>query len=182
MAKVTPLETRLRAKLYSLVGKRLFDLRAIQSPNVDMVTTCLAISRLTGMQFRHTKKGKRKLILSYAIQEGLVKEPEIEAPKEKLPLSPRVPKVKKTSKAVFNAFYTSQPWRSLRYAALKKHGAACQCCGGTAKSTGSPLHVDHIKPRSKYPDLELRLDNLQVLCEDCNMGKGGRDQTDWRYV
>ena len=72
-------------------------------------------------------------------------------------------------------FYESQQWRVLRYKALKLHGAKCQLCG--AKGT---LHVDHIKPRSKYPELELRLDNLQVLCEQCNLGKGAWDESDWR--
>src|SRR5262249_39926358 len=39
---------------------------------------------------------------------------------------------------------------------------------------------DHIKPRSKFPELELELGNLQVLCADCNLGKRAWDQTDWR--
>jgi len=42
------------------------------------------------------------------------------------------------------------------------------------------LHVDHIKPRSKYPELSLTFSNLQILCEDCNFGKSNIDQTDWR--
>jgi len=60
--------------------------------------------------------------------------------------------------------------------AIKQYGRKCMCCG----ATDSPIHVDHIKPRSKHPELELELSNLQILCEDCNMGKGGWDQTDWR--
>jgi 5-methylcytosine-specific restriction endonuclease McrA len=28
--------------------------------------------------------------------------------------------------------------------------------------------------------LELTLSNLQVLCEDCNLGKSNTDATDWR--
>jgi 5-methylcytosine-specific restriction endonuclease McrA len=76
-------------------------------------------------------------------------------------------------------FYQSDAWRHVRYLALKKHGAACQCCGATGRK-GHPLHVDHIKPRSKFPDLELDLSNLQVLCEDCNLGKRAWDDTDWR--
>lgn len=76
-------------------------------------------------------------------------------------------------------FYKSDAWRAVRYEALKRCGAACQCCGAKA-AKNSPLHVDHIKPRSKFPDLQLEVSNLQVLCEDCNMGKGARDQTDWR--
>jgi hypothetical protein len=42
------------------------------------------------------------------------------------------------------------------------------------------MHVDHIKPRSKYPDLELSRQNLQVLCEDCNLGKSNKYEDDWR--
>lgn len=76
-------------------------------------------------------------------------------------------------------FYDSDEWRHVRYRALKLHGGACQCCGNRA-STGKPLHVDHIKPRSKFPELELDLNNLQVLCKDCNLGKRAWDQTDWR--
>ncbi len=45
---------------------------------------------------------------------------------------------------------------------------------------GIPLHVDHIKPRSKYPDLALDINNLQILCESCNLGKGAWDETDFR--
>ena len=28
--------------------------------------------------------------------------------------------------------------------------------------------------------LELQLTNLQMLCADCNVGKGAWDETDWR--
>lgn len=85
-------------------------------------------------------------------------------------------KSKQISSAVF---YDSDDWKRLRYQALLKHGAACQCCGAT-RSDGVKLHVDHIKPRSKHPELELNLDNLQILCEPCNMGKRAWDETDWR--
>lgn len=77
-------------------------------------------------------------------------------------------------------FYESAAWRDVRYRALKQHGAKCQCCGATAISSGAPIHVDHIKPRSKFPELELNIKNLQVLCRDCNLGKRAWDQTDWR--
>ena len=76
-------------------------------------------------------------------------------------------------------FYSSREWRELRYQALVTNGACCQCCG-RSRQHGIVLHVDHIKPRSKFPGLELTLSNLQVLCEDCNMGKSNKDQTDWR--
>lgn len=73
-------------------------------------------------------------------------------------------------------FMNGPLWRQLRYQALVLYGRKCMCCGCT---TG-PFHVDHIKPRSRFPDLALDITNLQVLCEDCNMGKGAWDQTDWR--
>jgi 5-methylcytosine-specific restriction endonuclease McrA len=62
---------------------------------------------------------------------------------------------------------------------LRDHGGRCQCCG--ARPTfDNPLHVDHIKPRRYFPELELNINNLQVLCHDCNVGKGAWDTTDWR--
>lgn len=75
-------------------------------------------------------------------------------------------------------FYQSDDWRKLRYLALR-NCVGCQCCGAKA-SDGVQLHVDHILPRYKYPHLSLKLENLQVLCDDCNMGKGAWDDTDWR--
>jgi len=74
-----------------------------------------------------------------------------------------------------NEFLMSWEWRKLRYKVIKKFGAVCMCCRSTDK-----IHVDHIKPRRKYPELALDFNNLQVLCEICNMGKSAWDETDWR--
>lgn len=68
-------------------------------------------------------------------------------------------------------FYSTRQWRALRWQVLVKRGAVCNMCGAT-REHGAVMHVDHIKPRSKFPELELVFDNLQVLCEDCNLGKG----------
>lgn len=76
-------------------------------------------------------------------------------------------------------FYYSKPWYSVRYKALKRSNGCCECCGARGQKV-SPLHVDHIKPRSKFPELSLTLANLQVLCEACNLGKSNIDMTDWR--
>jgi 5-methylcytosine-specific restriction endonuclease McrA len=76
-------------------------------------------------------------------------------------------------------FLQSYEWRSIRMRVLKRDGARCCCCGASAK-TGAVVNVDHIKPRRKYPKLALDLNNLQVLCADCNHGKGNWDTTDWR--
>lgn len=80
------------------------------------------------------------------------------------------------AKILGDSFYFSREWKSLRYTAIKKYGRKCMACF----RTGVSLHVDHIKPRSKYPDLALVFSNLQVLCEDCNLGKGNKDSIDWR--
>lgn len=78
-----------------------------------------------------------------------------------------------------DAFLKTFEWRKLRMQILKKFGPVCQCCGA-GKNDGVRIHVDHIKPRRKFPDLALDEDNLQILCEDCNHGKGNWDETDWR--
>lgn len=80
-----------------------------------------------------------------------------------------------------DAFLQTYEWRRLRMEAIKKHGRACQCCGALP-SPGKPINVDHIKPRRLYPELALSLDNLQVLCHECNHGKGNWDMTDWRNM
>jgi len=91
-------------------------------------------------------------------------------------------KLAKPSEAAYVAsdeFLKSYEWRKLRMQALKMHGARCQCCGASP-STGAVMNVDHVKPRKLFPHLALVLENLQVLCHDCNHGKGNWDQTDWR--
>lgn len=78
-------------------------------------------------------------------------------------------------------FLFSYEWRRLRMVVLKERGARCECCGSTP-ADGVRIHVDHIKPRKLFPELALVKSNLQVLCEDCNHGKGNWDTTDWRRV
>jgi 5-methylcytosine-specific restriction endonuclease McrA len=80
---------------------------------------------------------------------------------------------------VTDTFLASREWRTLRMVVLKKYGARCQCCGATT-ANGVRINVDHIKPRKLFPELALTESNLQVLCEDCNAGKGNWDQSDWR--
>jgi hypothetical protein len=78
-------------------------------------------------------------------------------------------------------FLQSKAWKRLRYQALRTYGARCQACGATPES-GARLNVDHIKPRALFPSLALTLSNLQVLCSDCNEGKGNWDMTDFRVL
>lgn len=76
-------------------------------------------------------------------------------------------------------FYQSRVWKILRYQAFEKYGNRCQCCGAKP-SDEIVLHVDHIRPRSTHPELQLDLNNLQILCEDCNSAKINQWDTDWR--
>ena len=83
------------------------------------------------------------------------------------------------------SFYAAWEWLTLRMKVLKANGGHCECCGGGVHDMtvgGFPvrMHVDHIKPISKYWELRLEQDNLQVLCAECNRGKGAWDETDWR--
>ncbi|MFA5049341.1 MAG: HNH endonuclease [Patescibacteria group bacterium] len=87
---------------------------------------------------------------------------------------------KKNHRKSRQEFYMSEEWRSLRYNILKKYKGCCCLCGRSYQKHGVVIHVDHIKPRSKYPELELDENNLQLLCEDCNLGKSNKDSIDWR--
>ena len=73
-------------------------------------------------------------------------------------------------------FYMSDAWRTIRKQVLLTYGDQCMKC----KRTKLVTHVDHIKPRSLFPELELDFDNLQVLCKKCNIKKSNTDQTDYR--
>jgi len=67
-------------------------------------------------------------------------------------------------------FFVSQEWRKFRFNFLKNTKRKCRLCGATPET--AVLHVDHIKPRSIYPELAFDVNNLQILCADCNLGKG----------
>lgn len=118
---------------------------------------------------RRKKKKMRQLRYKALIKEN-------EQLKVKLGIKKKQPKIIKRS---YDPFYDSNEWIALRHDVLKRDGRTCVLCGVTGP--GVELHVDHIKPRSKYPMLALDPNNLQVLCKHCNLGKSNRDDTDWRY-
>lgn len=94
-------------------------------------------------------------------------------------------KAKGYSRGSRDDFYASWGWRTLRMEVLKEHGRRCMCCGATpdmADTAGYPVRicVDHIQPLAKRWDLRLDRSNLQVLCDECNQGKGAWDQSDYR--
>lgn len=98
--------------------------------------------------------------------------------KEKTKKTPtfKAPKVPLKS----DEFYASPAWKEVRYLVIKRSDGRCSACGRSKAKHGVTIHVDHVEPRSKRPELSLEISNLQVLCEDCNLGKSNRDATDWR--
>jgi len=60
----------------------------------------------------------------------------------------------------------------VRYQVLKRD-RTCRLCG--AGPDDAVLHVDHIIPRSQGGSSDI--DNLQVLCQHCNLGKSNLDST-----
>jgi 5-methylcytosine-specific restriction endonuclease McrA len=89
------------------------------------------------------------------------------------------PKIKKVQ-PIQNAklFYETKEWQRLRRMVIKAYGVKCMKCG--IKNT--EMHVDHIRPISKYPEYKLCFGNLQVLCKSCNLSKSNIDETDYRSL
>lgn len=61
----------------------------------------------------------------------------------------------------------------LRYSVLMRDGNRCPLCGRSPQ-TDPPavMHFDHVKPWALGG--ETVLENLRVLCRECNLGKGAR--------
>ncbi len=85
----------------------------------------------------------------------------------------------KKSRGAAEDFLSSSAWMRLRYEVLVERGPKCECCGAT-RADGIVIQVDHVTPRSLFPELALVKSNLQVLCRPCNMGKSNVYSTDWR--
>ncbi len=92
---------------------------------------------------------------------------------------PRVRRGRNRTSPQSEAFFESREWLELRYNILKRDGAICALCGIT-RADGAVLQVDHIEPRSKFPERALDPGNLQVLCRDCIQGKSNKERTAWR--
>lgn len=62
---------------------------------------------------------------------------------------------------------------SVRLEVLSRDKFRCVFCGKSpATDIGTKLHIDHIEPFSKGG--KSTLENLQTLCEECNLGKSNR--------
>lgn len=72
-------------------------------------------------------------------------------------------------------FLNSDEWKNIRQVVLNLYEPVCMKCGDKEN-----IQVDHIKPKSKYPEIALSVDNLQILCWPCNKKKGNKNELDYR--
>lgn len=133
---------------------------------------------------RAKKRGKKRKPIMCSDCSEIVRTERLRARKSNFTETKHIGK-KAPTVSTKDQFYKSWEWRTLRMEVLKEHGRACQCCGaepGMKTASGDPVRicVDHIKPLSKFWHLRLDRTNLQVLCDECNQGKGAWDQTDFR--
>lgn len=158
-------EHRQRNVRAALVARRLLHLRGGTNKFLFQ-----KIAEVLGRRWDGTKAAGYALVHEYVQSPGVERD---NAPSEKKSTQTKAQYV------ISDDFLLSYEWRRLRMVVLKKLGARCGCCGATPKD-GVKMHVDHVKPRRLFPDLALVEENLQILCEVCNHGKGNWDQTDWR--
>jgi len=138
------------------------------------VKLCIIIANETGWEVPSNERGRYKFMRRF-------KRERLNSIKNKIKenYKKKARQKKVHPKATNKDFYKSDAWKALRYQALRNSEGTCQCCGAKARD-GIQLHVDHVKPRSLFPELALDLDNLQILCDDCNIGKDNIDSFDWR--
>ncbi len=60
----------------------------------------------------------------------------------------------------------------LRRTARDFLGTSCAKCGVECGLQLGLLHMDHIYPKSIWPNRRYDPDNMQILCADCNRDKG----------
>jgi 5-methylcytosine-specific restriction endonuclease McrA len=77
-------------------------------------------------------------------------------------------------------FHSSKEWKDLKVKVFEIYSKECMKCGKSDMTAGTSIQVDHVKPRIKYPELSLDINNMQILCRKCNFKKGSTDETDYR--
>ena len=66
-----------------------------------------------------------------------------------------------------------EKWRhpEIKSALVEETKAKCAYCEGYIEDVSFP-HVEHIKPKSKFPELAHLWENLTIACAACNIAKG----------
>jgi 5-methylcytosine-specific restriction endonuclease McrA len=124
--------------------------------------------RVAALAKKYRKRASRKA-------KRLSKPKPVKVKKPKQDMDPVVIQIKTylafTKRNYKDPFFHNPEWAKLRLQILDRDGKRCAKCGRTGT-----LHIDHILPRSKFPEREMDPTNLQVLCRDCNLEKGTKIQ------
>lgn len=75
---------------------------------------------------------------------------------------------RKSKKIPTTKYYSKEEWISLRQQVFERDGRLCYKCNCIA------TQVDHVLPKSKFPELAKSLDNLRPICWPCNSRKAAR--------
>lgn len=84
----------------------------------------------------------------------------------------------KKQRIEYERFYTSIEWRVLRaqfLSAQKRKNGCFTCYICKEPVLNADLSVDHHKPRSRFPEMALNMQNLRVVHSWCNSRKGSKD-------
>lgn len=79
------------------------------------------------------------------------------------------------------AFYATLAWKELSYRTRTRYPPRCMLCLKPGSET-NPLVCDHIKPLRFNWELRLDPNNMQILCNNCNIGKGSHCDADYRSL
>ena len=88
------------------------------------------------------------------------------------------PKVERQSWGSDTDFYRQSAWIKLRNAFREQNPLCVECLkeNNVVSIIGNNGVVDHIKPRSKYPELEYEWSNLQSLCHVHHNKKSAKEK------
>ena len=158
---------------YFTLAKHIADEKGIEYTEISQLAADSLIGQYVGMRISESIKLYQKSLYKSrkTKKKGSKRQKKREQRQEK--------RLKSKPKRADN-FYKSKEWRALRFKALVKYGNQCMCCGRQPPDV--IIHVDHIKSRYNYPELELDINNLQILCADCNLGKSYKYNTDFRLT
>lgn len=81
------------------------------------------------------------------------------------------------SQSLKNKYNHSSIKESLR----EESNSKCMYCESGIKHI-TPEHIEHIKPKSKFPELAYEWDNLGLSCPVCNMNKSDLFDTECAFI
>lgn len=135
------------------------------------------IKKEAASKLRHRQFNKQQIKAALASKQAILRDATEDRPLSNATVAPEGAAVILGLPA--SKFYQTPEWRAIRYQAFRIYGTKCMVCG-RGRDGGLPMHVDHIRPRLIYPERALDIRNLQILCEDCNIGKDVVHSDDWR--